>query len=47
MLIEEEVLDEEKIAKMRVLKRFRRFYWLVGYVVLPILFLFLTLAFNV
>ncbi len=46
MLIEE-VLDEEKLAKMRALKRFRNFYWFVGYVGLPILYLILTLAFNV
>ncbi len=47
MLLEKEVLDEEKLAKMRALKRFRRFYWIVGYVILPILFLILTLAFKV
>ncbi len=47
MLIEEEVLDEEKLAKMRTLKRFRKFYWIVGYIVLPTLYLILTLAFNV
>ncbi len=47
MLLEKEVLDEEKLAKMRTLKRFRRFYWIVGYVILPILFLILTLIFKV
>jgi len=47
MLVEEEVLDEEKLAKMRTLKRFSRFYFIIGYVILPILFLILTLIFNV
>ena len=47
MLVEEEVLDEEKLAKIRKIKRFRNFYWIVGYIILPILYLILTLAFNV